>query len=99
VAYVASGPTSAVTEGRVLVHLRYGFITYNYALRVLILSRIHFFIYNFCRIMLRQMGWNIYVLIVVLRISRKNKVLLMGILKGQCHHDPFDIVSSSPLLE
>jgi len=45
------------------------------------------------------MGWNTYVLIVVLQISRKNKVLQMGILKGQCRHDSFDVVSSGPLLE
>jgi hypothetical protein len=42
------------------------------------------------------MGWNTYVLIVVLRISRKNKVLQMGILKGQCRRDSFDVVSSAP---
>jgi len=106
VAYVVNGPTSAVTEGRVLVHLRYCIISYNCTWRVnnvtnekqCVILRIHFFsfIRNFCRIMQKQMGWNTYVLIVVLRISRKNKVLQMGILKGQCCRDSFDVVSSAP---
>lgn len=39
VAYVVSGPTSAVTEGRVLAHLRY-YITYNCMWRILMLSNV-----------------------------------------------------------